>query len=97
MDFYEASVKPVRLKQKDIDNIDQINIRFPAKRIVLIERGDTVTENVLMAAALYPGETTIVGASSNYMVQDLCFFLEAWSASTRDWFDNAKSARQGSN
>lgn len=29
-----------------------------------------------MAAALYPGETTIVGASSNYMVQDLCFFLE---------------------
>lgn len=74
--FYEASVKPVKLKQKDIDNIDQINVRFPAKRIVLIERGDTVTENVLMAAALYPGETTIVGASSNYMVQDLCFFLE---------------------
>lgn len=49
---------------------------YPPKRIVLIERGDTVTENILMAAALYPGETTIVGASSNYMVQDLCFFLE---------------------
>ena len=46
------------------------------KRIVLIERGDTVTENVLMAAALYPGETTIVGASPNYMVQDVCFFLQ---------------------
>ena len=46
------------------------------RRIVLIERGDTVTENVLMAAALTPGETTIVGASPNYMVQDLCFFLE---------------------
>lgn len=45
------------------------------KRIVLIERGDTVTENVLMAAALYPGETTIIGASPNYMVQDVCFFL----------------------
>lgn len=48
----------------------------PAKKIVLIERGDTVTENILMAAALYPGQTTIVGASSNYMVQDLCFFLQ---------------------
>ncbi len=48
----------------------------PAKRIVLIERGDTVTENILMAAALYPGETTIVGASPNYMVQDVCFYLE---------------------
>ncbi len=50
--------------------------RYAPKRIVLIERGDTVTENTLMAAALYPGETTIVGASPNYMVQDLCFFLE---------------------
>ncbi|MBR3320286.1 UDP-N-acetylglucosamine 1-carboxyvinyltransferase, partial [Candidatus Saccharibacteria bacterium] len=39
-------------------------------------RGDTVTENALMAAAKYPGETKIVGASPNYMVQDLCFFLE---------------------
>ncbi|MDO4978893.1 MAG: UDP-N-acetylglucosamine 1-carboxyvinyltransferase [Candidatus Saccharibacteria bacterium] len=46
------------------------------KKIVLIERGDTVTENALFAAALYPGKTTIVGASSNYMVQDVCFFLQ---------------------
>lgn len=46
------------------------------RRIVLTERGDTVTENVLMAAALSPGKTTIVGASPNYMVQDVCFFLE---------------------
>ncbi len=44
--------------------------------IVLTERGDTVTENVLMAAAMFPGKTTIVGASPNYMVQDVCFFLE---------------------
>ena len=29
-----------------------------------------------MAAALSPGRTTIVGASPNYMVQDMCFFLE---------------------
>lgn len=47
------------------------------KRIVLIERGDTVTENILMAAALNPGKTTIVGASPNYMVQDVCYFLRS--------------------
>jgi len=47
-----------------------------AKEIVLYEAGDTVTENVLMAAALTPGETIIKFASANYMVQDLCFLLE---------------------
>ncbi len=47
------------------------------RRIVLIERGDTVTENVIMAAALEPGTTTIVGASPNYMVQDVCFYLQS--------------------
>jgi UDP-N-acetylglucosamine 1-carboxyvinyltransferase len=46
-------------------------------RLTLIERGDTVTENALMAAALFQGRTEIRNASSNYMVQDLCFFLEA--------------------
>ena len=46
-------------------------------RIVLTERGDTVTENILMAAALHSGTTTIVGASPNYMVQDVCFFLQS--------------------
>ena len=43
---------------------------------MLTERGDTVTENALMAAALHPGTTIIRNASSNYMVQDLCFFLQ---------------------
>lgn len=49
----------------------------PERAIVLTERGDTVTENALMAAALHPGTTVIRNASSNYMVQDLCFFLQA--------------------
>ena len=57
--------------------VDQAVLNNRAERyIVLAERGDTVTENVLMAAALNPGKTTIVGASPNYMVQDMCFFLE---------------------
>lgn len=48
----------------------------PTRDIVLTERGDTVTENVIMAAALHPGTTTIRNASPNYMVQDLCFYLQ---------------------
>ncbi|WP_329124227.1 helix-turn-helix domain-containing protein [Streptomyces sp. NBC_01465] len=49
----------------------------PDRPIVLTERGDTVTENALLAAARNAGTTVIRNASSNYMVQDLCFFLEA--------------------
>jgi UDP-N-acetylglucosamine 1-carboxyvinyltransferase len=59
--FYEAKVN---------------TIERTAQKIVLTERGDTVTENALMAAALHPGTTTIVGASPNYMVQDVCFYLQ---------------------
>ena len=62
--FYEVTVNQDTLK------------KYRDRYIVLTERGDTVTENVLMAAALAPGKTTIVGASPNYMVQDVCFFLE---------------------
>jgi UDP-N-acetylglucosamine 1-carboxyvinyltransferase len=57
---YEVTSKPVH----------------PERTIVLSERGDTVTENVLMAAALNDGTTVIRNASPNYMVQDLCFYLE---------------------
>ncbi len=46
------------------------------KPIVLTERGDTVTENIIMAAALNDGTVTIRNASANYAVQDLCVFLE---------------------
>jgi UDP-N-acetylglucosamine 1-carboxyvinyltransferase len=48
----------------------------PERAIVLSERGDTVTENIIMAAALNDGITTIRNASPNYMVQDLCFYLD---------------------
>ncbi len=48
----------------------------PAGRLVLYESGDTVTENALLAAARTPEETIIQFASANYMVQDLCYFLQ---------------------
>lgn len=53
-----------------------VKVKAPDRTILLTERSDTTTENVIMAAALYDGETVIRNASPNYMVQDLCFFLE---------------------
>lgn len=49
----------------------------PARDVTLYEMGDTVSENALMAAALTEGTTILRNISSNYMVQDMCFFLEA--------------------
>jgi UDP-N-acetylglucosamine 1-carboxyvinyltransferase len=50
--------------------------QVPVRPVVLTERGDTVTENAVMAAARLDQVTVIRNASSNYMVQDLCFYLE---------------------
>jgi UDP-N-acetylglucosamine 1-carboxyvinyltransferase len=48
--------------------------------IALVESGDTVTENaILTAVALNRGVVHVVNASCNYMVQDLCWFLERMS------------------
>ncbi len=48
----------------------------PGNNIVMYEAGDTPIENVLTAAALIPGKTTVRFTSSNYQVQEICFFLE---------------------
>ena len=42
---------------------------------VMYESGDTATENAVMAASKLSGTTTIHFASANYMVRDLCHFL----------------------
>jgi len=52
------------------------NVQKPSRDVVLYESGDTTTENILMAAARVEGETVIKMASANYMVQDLCFYLQ---------------------
>jgi UDP-N-acetylglucosamine 1-carboxyvinyltransferase len=52
------------------------SVKLNPAEVVLYEMGDTVTENALMAAAKINGITTIKLASSNYMVQDLCHFLQ---------------------
>ncbi len=50
--------------------------KVPKDRVVLYEQGNTVTNNALMAAAGTKGTTIIHGASADYMVQDLCYFLQ---------------------
>lgn len=71
-------LKPFGLEVKTVTGKYQASTTAlkPERTLVLSERGDTVTENVLMAAALNDGITTIRNASPNYMVQDLCFYLE---------------------
>jgi UDP-N-acetylglucosamine 1-carboxyvinyltransferase len=74
-----AALRPFGLEVKATDGSYHATVNrdvAPKRPIVLTERGDTVTENALMAAALHPGTTIIRNASSNYMVQDLCFFLQ---------------------
>jgi UDP-N-acetylglucosamine 1-carboxyvinyltransferase len=48
----------------------------PAEPVVMYEISDVATENALIAAARFEGETVIKDASANYMVQDVCFFLQ---------------------
>ena len=62
--------------------VDEAHYRFvhtgvQGNEIVMYESGDTATNNIILAAAKTPGTTTIKFASSNYMVQDLCFFLQS--------------------
>lgn len=46
------------------------------KEIILYESGDTVTENAIFAAAGRSDTTIIKYASANYMVQEVCAFLQ---------------------
>lgn len=48
--------------------------------LTMYESGDTPTENLLLAAVLAEGRTTVHLASANYMVQDLAYLLRAMGA-----------------
>ncbi|HVX47774.1 MAG TPA: UDP-N-acetylglucosamine 1-carboxyvinyltransferase [Candidatus Saccharimonadales bacterium] len=52
-----------------------VNKKAPGE-MVLYEAGNTVTNNVLMAAARTTETTFVQAASGDYMVQDLCYFLQ---------------------
>jgi UDP-N-acetylglucosamine 1-carboxyvinyltransferase len=76
---HKSALRPFGVKVVATEGSYQVErdtSQTPARPIVLTERGDTVTENALMAAARLDQVTVIRNASSNYMVQDLCFYLE---------------------
>ncbi|MGB0925096.1 MAG: helix-turn-helix domain-containing protein [Minisyncoccia bacterium] len=50
--------------------------RLHGADIVMYEASDTATENILIAAAGIPATTVIHFAQQNYMVQDVCFYLQ---------------------
>ncbi len=58
------------------NNYEISSIKIKPANIVMYEAGDTACENILTAAAKIDGITTIRFASANYMVQEICFFLE---------------------
>jgi UDP-N-acetylglucosamine 1-carboxyvinyltransferase len=57
--------------------------RFSGSRILLDEASVTATENIVMAAALAPGDTTIFNAACEPHVQDLCLMLNKMGARIR--------------
>jgi len=59
------------------NNYEIASTKLKSASIVMYESGDTATENTITAAALVDGVTHISFASANYMVQEICFFLEA--------------------
>lgn len=63
--------------------ISQTN-KSKEREIVLYESGDTVTENALLASALSEGTTIIKYASANYMVEEMCAFLQRCGVKIED-------------
>lgn len=59
---------------KDYYNVSAHKLH--AGEIVMYEAGDTAVINILLAAAGIPKETRVSFASSNYQVQEVCFFLQ---------------------
>ncbi len=57
--------------------------RARAADFTMYEMSDMGTENLMLAACLLPGKTTVKFAASNYMVQDLCYFLNRAGANIK--------------
>ncbi|KKQ87123.1 MAG: Transcriptional regulator, XRE family [Parcubacteria group bacterium GW2011_GWF2_38_8] len=72
------ALEKLGIKIKTTNNSHNVSlVKTKPADIVMYESGDTASENVLTASALIKGKTTISFASANYMVQEICFFLEA--------------------
>lgn len=66
------------IKTEGVDTGYRVDAReLAAGEVIMPEASDVGTEMVLIAAARIPGVTTIRFASANYMVQDVCVFLQS--------------------
>ncbi len=65
----------VNIVAKSNDYVISVQKKNP-EEVILYEQGNTVTNNVLLAAARSEGTTYIQSASGDYMVQDLSYFLK---------------------
>ncbi|KAF3319085.1 hypothetical protein TWF173_003538 [Orbilia oligospora] len=80
----ERTVKPHQYALEEFGvSITATNNRYIVKvdkkapgEMTLYESGNTVTNNTILAAACTTEETFIQAASCDYMVQDLCYFLQ---------------------
>ncbi|MCC7160783.1 UDP-N-acetylglucosamine 1-carboxyvinyltransferase [Candidatus Nomurabacteria bacterium] len=71
------ALEDLGIKIKTTNSRYEIKVnKLKASDIVMYEAGDTACENILTAVAKIQGTTTISFASANYMVQEICFFLE---------------------
>ena len=71
------ALEELGLKVDTQDNFYHAKVKSrKPNEIVMYESGDTATENAIMGASKMRGITVIKFASANYMVQDLCFYLE---------------------
>lgn len=68
---------PLGINIKTTKDQYEIGVRSSKKRrVVMYEASDTGTTNVLLAAARFEGATEIIFAQQNYMVMDVCYFLQ---------------------
>jgi UDP-N-acetylglucosamine 1-carboxyvinyltransferase len=71
------ALEDIGVKIKTTNSEYQINVsKLKPAEIIMYEAGDTACENVLTAVSKINGTSVIKFASANYMVQEICFFLE---------------------
>ncbi|MFA5095195.1 MAG: UDP-N-acetylglucosamine 1-carboxyvinyltransferase [Candidatus Paceibacterota bacterium] len=74
---HSYALEELGIKIKTTNTSYNVSLRkLKPANIVMYESGDTACENALMVAAKIPGRTIIECASGNYMVQEICFFLQ---------------------
>lgn len=72
------ALEELGVKVKTTNNSYDVTVgKVRPTNLVMYEAGDTACENILTACAKINGTTTMTFASGNYMVQEICFFLEA--------------------